>query len=335
MPEEESTEPVEGGKESSESERLIQGQLGKTIDFDSSGYGSEEDEAWEALGLGLESLDAIREQQKQFAVSYLDDALQRYPILKPSAEHVRSLLDSKDDISLAIRPFSFLSQSENAGDTIYSRIRGFWGVGVYVDIGKQDWQDGQRIAKTFPKEIKEQIPEEIEKTEKLAGRVSEVIGQYENGQKPTPEDCQNGRSISEPILQMLIGGTPKEGLSWPVVYMTGTPYLLIGQHQVGDAEKVGVDLQVSLGDYELLRESSQVASDYIRFVSDIMTEQGWVLGETYKSEGKNRLEILQKYLDIEWERKDEALSIARRIKEVLDKKARFLQSLTGQETPSS
>lgn len=324
-------EPTGGQREvesSTETERLIESQLGKMVDFATDSYPQRgEDDAWETMGLGCD-FSTLCEKEDRLVKDFIDAAMQKYPIIRERGEIVKSMFDKGKDTSMAASPFTMIYNMENAGNIVKNKISGHKGMSAYLEVTKQDWQQAHEIASMFPERIKEQVPEEINKVENEIIRVNGVIEKYEKGEKPTPEDCLNGKSISEPILQYLIGGTPKEGLSTAVLRMGGRFRLKIGKHHVGQKEKVNVDLGVNLGNYEVMREGSQVASDYLRFISRIMLQQGlsWLQPYQLVRQGKVN-EALQNYLDREWEKRDEALSIAKRISNVLEKRINYLRSL--------
>lgn len=317
------------GEFSPETTRLVQSQLGKTVDLDTGGnWHRKDNELLEAIGLNSSRIDWSAEEIS-FTEQYVGKAMERYPgIFTEDGIIIKDMAERKDhNLVFAIRPFRLVQSLESPEDFVGNRIKGVRGIPARTKLQTEDWREAVLIASMFPEKLQERLPGEIEKEEIMLQRIDGVIKQYEEGNRPTTEDCLQGRSITEPTLQFLVGGTPEEGFSSVIVSLGSSFSLNLGKHKVGKpGAEVSADLSVLVGSTEVMQESSQVAKDYLSFISEIMEQNPEVKRGQYKEPGKLE-RVVGEYLDLEWQQRDRAIIIAKSMRDVLRKKIEFHQSL--------
>jgi len=156
--------------------------------------------------------------------------------------------------------------------------------------------------------------------------VQRTINGYRAGQRPTREDILKGRSITEPYLQVLAGGTPREGLALQASTVSDPDAVSVYPEQE-PLELKGVRLRevtVLLADPEVLKAGRELAQRYYRLTSDILTQHPEIreVAET----GKIEIDF-ECYAAAEWERKEEALQIAEELEGLLSRKVAYLENL--------
>ena len=149
-------------------------------------------------------------------------------------------------------------------------------------------------------------------------------------------DIKEGGSITEPALQ---GGTPEEGLTWEVYYLT-SPCNVKLEDKVHSPffpnDENGMDdFSVAFGNYSTIVKARKLADRYFSFISDVLSGAPEIR-EVFRNNKSCTIEetdsTLAKYADLEWGRKEEALDIARELKSLYDENVKYLTSLLGEMT---
>lgn len=163
--------------------------------------------------------------------------------------------------------------------------------------------------------------------------ISATIASYENGEKPDKNRIMGKKmppSITEPYMQILAGGTPRQGLTeyiCSVTQPTMVKYVLSPKDiphlpclpQEWAKEKKSIAPDALIGNIDDIVSARILAGRYFGFISSIL-EKNQDIG-TYDNAN------FEKYADLEWERKDEALVIAKELKTLYERRVKYLNSV--------
>jgi len=313
---------------------LIQSQMGKTVDVDMDSMRFGDQEILERIQeeSGIEGRYDDAHTEVEFVNENLDRITNQLPgIMQYFHSTIRRSADTESrGISIAIRPLRTICDFESPGTTLLNKVNGLYGVSAYTEVSEDDWAQSLVLAKKFPEQFQEKVAGIIAGTENYIATVSDLISSYQSERRPSAQECLDGGSISEPVLQFLIGGSTHEGLSRIVQYLGKPTDLQIGD-QVISEQGFSAKLKIRFGNLDLMKEGAEVSMDYLRFISKIFEEcpECRAQGRVTDLEG-----TVQKYLNEEWQRREQAIEIAQKIKDFLIKKLEFYKSLIQSQSES-
>ncbi len=203
------------------------------------------------------------------------------------------------------------------------------GIGLIENITSEDLDYALRTAnENYPTEMRQGFTSECRSLKNQISIIDKTIQNYVAGRKPSTRELIEG-SISEPVLQL---GTPGEGLTYQWKYLT-QPFGL----EIEDKENCPFNFpeenalnecfRISIGNQEIIRDSRKSFDKYLAFVSDNLLRDPTIRQAIFSGGRDEYHSAVQRYLDIEWARKDEAISMAQELKGIYGKQIDWLKAV--------
>lgn len=192
-------------------------------------------------------------------------------------------------------------------------------------------QDLSLASKIIAENYSAHIGSEAEKARCRLEKINKVIAKYTSGCKPTYMDLVGGRSFSEPFLQL---GTPNEGLTESFignVFLKPLEVTDKSNSPFADlVEDEGENFQILFGNYENMKQGRALLKKYLTFISDNLIKDPTIrpiTSRSIKGSDTERVNAVSRYIDIEWQRKDEAIAMAQELKGLYERQINWLKSL--------
>lgn len=197
-----------------------------------------------------------------------------------------------------------------------------------VDVTTDDFAQAEKLLLSFPNQAKDIGLSYTEHLRKEQEHVSNTIDKYKMGNKPTVHEVLNSRdllsgSITEPLLQY---GTPQEGLTYLIAHNSEPDKVIINLSEITTIEWQGnhfPKIGLALAEPNFLTSGRSSADRYYSFISHILEQDPEINEKIYE---KTELSV-KKYIDLEWQKKDEAIDIAQEINNVLDQRIQYWHQL--------
>lgn len=220
-----------------------------------------------------------------------------------------------------LRLFCNISVNED-GTIPFSKPRDFFNI---VNLSQAEIEIPDEIIIKHKDELLRDYEKIINGLYKKIAKIEGVVSKYKSGNKPSVNDIFVGESISEPWVQW---GTPEEGLTNEFNSAPGSIGSIKREIKFKNVANE-TPLYLVVHRYDFLVRSRKVRQKYYKLISDCAVE---ALGENsfsdlHDANSDDRKEMLARYLDSEWKRRDRAIEIAQELRDLFSDWIDYLKQL--------